>query len=123
VCATPQGHGYAELQVDRPNAFFPEGSSLKGHEFHYSRILLDGAQPPTAFSVMRGAGCFAGRDGVVAGNVLASYVHLHAAASPEWVTGLLEAARRHAAGRTAPNKELGVLESAESMRTRRVIHE
>jgi cobyrinic acid a,c-diamide synthase len=96
VCSAPQGHGYARLQVDGPNAFFPQGTVLKGHEFHYSRILLEGRQPPTAFSVIRGTGCFAGRDGVVAGNVLASYVHLHAAAAPEWAKGLLEAARNHA---------------------------
>ncbi len=103
VCSAPQGHGYAVLQVDRPNAFFPEGTKLKGHEFHYSRILLDGAEPPTACSVIRGTGCFAGRDGVVAGNVLASYIHLHAEATPEWARGLLAAARN----------KFGVLENAD----------
>ncbi len=112
VRPTPQGHGYATLQVDSPNPFFPEGTVLKGHELHYSRILLDGNGPPTAFSVIRGTGCFAGRDGVVAGNVLASYVHLHAAAAPEWARGLLEAARRHA-GRPARESKLEVLKNAD----------
>jgi cobyrinic acid a,c-diamide synthase len=109
VCSAPQGHGYATLQVDRPNPFFPEGTVLKGHEFHYSRILLDCSGPPTAFSVTRGAGCFAGRDGVVAGNVLASYVHLHAFASPEWARGLLDAA-----GRFARKNEFEVSKSVDS---------
>ena len=36
VCARPQGHGYTELCVDAENAFFPLGSVLRGHEFHYS---------------------------------------------------------------------------------------
>ncbi len=96
VCSAPQGHGYARLVVDGPNPFFPEGTSLKGHEFHYSRILLGGNAPPTACSVVRGTGCFHQRDGVVIENVMASYVHLHAAATPEWAHGLLDAARRHA---------------------------
>jgi cobyrinic acid a,c-diamide synthase len=94
VCASPQGHGYADLAVDSPNPFFAQGTVLRGHEFHYSRILLDGAPPPTAFSVSRGEGCFGRRDGVIAGNVLASYIHLHAAATPEWAAGLVTAARR-----------------------------
>ncbi len=111
VCAAPQGHGYACLTVDGPNPFFPEGTILKGHEFHYSKVLLDGAQPPTAFAVTRGAGCFSGRDGVIVGNVLASYVHLHAAATPEWARGVLEAARGHAARPARANK-LEVLKNA-----------
>jgi len=35
----PQGHGYTLLNVERENPFFPVGTGLKGHEFHYSRIL------------------------------------------------------------------------------------
>ena len=43
VPETAQGHGYIELQVDTPNPFLV-GPSLRGHEFHYSRIAaaLDG---------------------------------------------------------------------------------
>ena len=93
VCASPQGHGYVELLVDQPNSFFPDGTRLHGHEFHYSRILLDGEPPPTACAVLRGAGCYRGRDAVLSGNVWASYAHLHALATPEWAAGLLHAAR------------------------------
>lgn len=93
VCDTPQGHGYAELLVDTPNPFFAPGSRLKGHEFHYSRIVCEGTPPPTACSVLRGCGCFAGRDALVAGNIWAAYTHLHALATPEWARGLLNAAR------------------------------
>jgi cobyrinic acid a,c-diamide synthase len=93
VCGSPQGHGYIELLVDRPNPFFPEGTRLNGHEFHYSRILLDGEPPPTACAVLRGSGCCGGRDAVLSANVWASYAHLHALATPEWAAGLLHAAR------------------------------
>ena len=97
VCAKPQGHGYSELLVDTPNAFFPLGTILRGHEFHYSRILPAGDLPATACAVRRGTGCFEGRDGILAGNVWASYTHLHALATPEWEQGMLRAARRFAA--------------------------
>jgi len=96
VCAKPQGHGYTELFVDTPNPFFPEGLTLKGHEFHYSRILPGSDLPSTACAVRRGAGCCQGRDGVIMGNLWASYTHLHALATPEWAQGLLNAARRFA---------------------------
>jgi cobyrinic acid a,c-diamide synthase len=96
VCPKPQGHGYTELSVDTPNAFFPQGLTLRGHEFHYSRILPGTDLPGTACAVRRGVGCYHGRDGVIMGNLWASYTHLHALATPEWVRGLLNAARRFA---------------------------
>lgn len=101
MCQTPQGHGYAQLLVDRPNPFFPEGLTIDGHEFHYSRILLEGAQPQTACAVKRGSGCHEGRDAATVGNVWASYTHVHAAATPQWVDGLIGAARRFRSARTA----------------------
>jgi cobyrinic acid a,c-diamide synthase len=96
VCAKPQGHGYTELSVDTSNPFFPEGLTLKGHEFHYSRILPQADLPNTACAVRRGVGCYDGRDGVIVGNLWASYTHLHALATPEWGRGLLNAGRRFA---------------------------
>ena len=102
LCASPQGHGYAELAVDRPNAFFPVGLSIRGHEFHYSRLVAGGDPPATACAVRRGAGCTPGRDAMVTPNVWASYTHVHALATPEWARGLLDAARRHHLGAAAP---------------------
>ena len=96
LCAEPQGHGYTELTVDSPNPFFPVGLTLKGHEFHYSRILAGSDRPNTACAVRRGVGCCYGRDGVTAENLWASYTHLHALATPEWAQGMLHAARRFA---------------------------
>jgi cobyrinic acid a,c-diamide synthase len=102
VCAKPQGHGYTELFVDVPNPFFPQGLTLRGHEFHYSRILPETDLPNTACAVRRGVGAYHGRDGVTMGSLWASYTHLHALATPEWAPGLLNAARRFAGTRVAP---------------------
>ena len=96
VLSTPQGHGYVELAVDSPNPFFPQGLVIKGHEFHYSRIVGDYAPATGTCAVLRGVGCGQKRDGLVQGNVWASYTHIHALATPEWPRGLLTAAKLHA---------------------------
>ena len=104
VCDSPQGHGYTTLRADTPNSFFPLGLTLRGHEFHYSRILPSAETLPTACSVERGAGCFDRREFVMANNnnVMATYTHLHAIASPEWAAGLVNAARRFVGLETRP---------------------
>jgi cobyrinic acid a,c-diamide synthase len=91
VLPHPQGHGYIELEVDRPNPFFPEGTRLKGHEFHYSRIVREGEPAETACRVTRGTGCYPGRDGIFRGAVWAAYTHLHALGTPEWTKAILSA--------------------------------
>ena len=93
---TPQGHGYSELRVDAVNPFFPQGAVLRGHEFHYSRIVSGSEAVTSACAVLRGTGCDAGRDGLVAQNVFAAYTHLHATATPQWASGVLTAARQFA---------------------------
>jgi cobyrinic acid a,c-diamide synthase len=103
VTSSPQGHGYTQIVVDGPNPFFEPGLSIRGHEFHYSRVLNGAGTAPTSCSVLRGAGCFPGRDGVVVNQAFACYTHVHALATPEWAAGMIAAARRFARG---PHSEL-----------------
>ncbi len=35
----PQAHGYTVIEVEKPNPYFSQNITLKGHEFHYSRVL------------------------------------------------------------------------------------
>lgn len=96
----PQGHGYTVLDVEEENPFFPIGTELRGHEFHYSRILSwkeDGRH--LAFRVKRGIGIDGTRDGLCRKNVLASFTHVHALGTPEWAEGLVARARRFHAGK------------------------
>ena len=96
---SPQGHGYVVALVDGANPFFALGTTLRGHEFHNSRVAvaLDAAdaQPAlrTAYSLGRGNGLGDGRDGIVVRNVLASYMHLHVSGSDGWAEGLVNRAR------------------------------
>lgn len=93
VSDLPQGHGYAELLVDRSNPYYPLGTKIRGHEFHYSKVLPAAPLPATACVVQRGTGCFEGREGLLTGNVWASYAHVHAAATADWAKGFLAQAR------------------------------
>jgi len=92
----PQGHGYMAAVVDRANPFIPVGTRLLGHEFHYSRIVGSFGRD-TALAVERGTGLGGRRDGLIVGNVVATYMHLHALGTPEWAAGIVRAACQRAA--------------------------
>jgi len=96
MTSRPQGHGYAVAEVVGDNPLFPRGTVLRGHEFHNTRVSsLDRRKAGFAYRLARGAGIDdQHRDGLVVGNVLASYTHLHAVGSPVWAEGVVEMARR-----------------------------
>jgi cobyrinic acid a,c-diamide synthase len=105
----PQGHGYTVMDVERENPFFPVGTRLKGHEFHYSRLLArDTGEGHLAFRVQRGVGIDGGRDGLCRNNVLASFTHLHALGTPRWAEGLVERARWYRASRQEAGRRLSI---------------
>jgi cobyrinic acid a,c-diamide synthase len=96
----PAGHGYEEVVVDRSNPFLATGTVLRGHEFHYSRLYPSGLPGmDTIFQVKRGTGLGFERDGLICGNAVASYLHLHALGSTQWMAGLLHAAADFAKSR------------------------
>ncbi len=93
----PQAHGYSVAEVVRENPFYPEGTVLKGHEFHYSRpcgVVKDASPFSYAFRMKRGQGIHEKMDGICYKNVLATYTHLHAFGAREWAEGVV----RQAAG-------------------------
>lgn len=100
----PQAHGYTALEAVMENPFIPKGELLKGHEFHYSRVLsLEESKVKLVFAVKRGRGLDGRRDGILKDNILASYSHLHAASREDWawrVAGCVTA-RKAAAERSA----------------------
>jgi cobyrinic acid a,c-diamide synthase len=86
----PQGHGYTQIKVARENPFFPVGAVMKGHEFHYSRVLeWDTCRMVPVFNMVKGFGLDGLRDGIVYKNVLATYTHLHALGTPGWAQALV----------------------------------
>jgi cobyrinic acid a,c-diamide synthase len=88
----PQGHGYVQATVAEDNPFLARGARLCGHEFHYSRLRAGSKSLPTVLELERGVGVGSGRDGLRAGNVMASYTHLHALGEPDWAPAVVQAA-------------------------------
>ncbi len=106
----PTGHGYVSARVEEENPFFARGTTLRGHEFHYSRVVAGSDRPASVLRLERGTGLGEGRDGIVVGNVWASYLHLHALGTPAWAPALValaSAARRERAGASSSVAEEG----------------
>ena len=93
----PQAHGYTIVEIDRPNPFYPTGTLLRGHEFHYSEVtgIAERTLQSSAFSMQRGKGIKDKRDGICVNNVLGTYTHIHALGSPEWASGLINCALKY----------------------------
>lgn len=91
----PQAHGYVVAEAGNDSTFLDSGVIIKGHEFHYSRVLEPGALSALAYRMTRGGGIDGARDGLVYKNVVAAYTHLHALATPEWAPAMLRKAREY----------------------------
>jgi len=87
----PAGHGYTELRVDRPNPFFKVGTTIRGHEFHYSSPIAESVGV-TCLEVVTGTGLNGHRDGLLTQNVMACYTHIHASGVPEWARSFVDSA-------------------------------
>ncbi len=82
----PQGHGYTIMEVQETNPYYPIGTRIMGHEFHYSRaqLTVPSEQVRFAFRVKRGHGVNGKKDGLVKKNLLATYTHIHAGGNDTW---------------------------------------
>lgn len=97
----PVGHGYTELTVDQPNPFFSAGTSIRGHEFHYSGLTGDPAGLHSCMNMTKGVGLGHHRDGLCVRNTMACYTHLHAAGTPHWAPSFVEQAKAYARSKNA----------------------
>ena len=102
----PAGHGYSILEVMEETPFFPAGTTLKGHEFHYSvpnktehsRDNAErGARQILSCRVKRGHGFHGGMEGITFRNVFGTYTHVHALGHPGWGENIVRVARQYRA--------------------------
>jgi cobyrinic acid a,c-diamide synthase len=77
-----QGLSYVISEGTRDNFLFP-GQTVKGHEFHYSK-LVPTPNGPFAFDVIRGTGIDGKHDGLVQRRTIGTYMHQHALSNKEW---------------------------------------
>jgi cobyrinic acid a,c-diamide synthase len=104
----PQGRGY--MRVEETGAgLWPltaEGAAEGGaparfaaHEFHYAALESLPPEPIYAYRVLRGSGMDGACDGIVIGNLTASFMHLRDTASNHWVARFVEFVRAEARAR------------------------
>ena len=84
---------YTIAEVTEDNIISKKGERFHGHEFHYSKVIVDELKNPLAFKITRGKGSYNLQDGFMEKNTLASYVHTHVAAMPNFATNFTTSAK------------------------------
>ena len=97
---TAQGRGYVRL---RETADFPwprmRGlDEIPAHEFHHSAVVQPHPDWVYGYQVLRGTGVNGSHDGIVQGNLFASYSHLRDVGGVHWTARFLAHVRRCAGG-------------------------
>lgn len=103
--AKPVGRGYIELEATADHPWWPAGTRLRGHEFHYSSLTGLPDDHKFAWAMRRGHGIDGRHDGFRQANLLAGYAHLRSIPGQplsNWAVAFLAFARRcRIGGRTA----------------------
>lgn len=86
--------GYRTVECSRDCLLAEAGISVRGHEFHYSKLVPTTGSLEYACALRDAQGLPKGQDGLITGNVLALYSHVHFASRPQIAASLIEAARR-----------------------------
>lgn len=107
----PQGLGYVEATVKAENPFFKLATVVRGHEFHYSSCTFEKMESNWALELNRGKGICKLEsngitrriDGLLKGNVWASYMHIFAPAVPDWAPSFASACKKFAKDKSTAN--------------------
>ncbi|HEX9114654.1 MAG TPA: cobyrinate a,c-diamide synthase [Anaerolineae bacterium] len=92
--------GYRRVVARRPTFLAPAGLTIRGHEFHYSDWIDRPPLDTAVYDVTPRRGEVASPEGYAAGNLVASYVHLHFGAAPGLAERMVAACRAWSAGET-----------------------
>ena len=84
---------YTIAEVTQDNIISKKGETFNGHEFHYSKVIVNELKNPLAFKITRGKGSYNLMDGFIEKNTLASYVHTHVAAMPNFAANFTTSAK------------------------------
>jgi cobyrinic acid a,c-diamide synthase len=86
--------GYREVTLTADCLLGPAGTRGRGHEFHYSEIISEPAGLPKLYQLTPRRSGEPTPEGYSAGQVLASYVHLHFGSNPEVARHFVDCCRR-----------------------------
>ena len=79
-----QALSYVISEAQKDNIILKKGEYFRGHEFHYSKVDIGNSNPEFAFKILRGKGIFGSKGRIDGKNTVASYVHTHVAACPQF---------------------------------------
>jgi cobyrinic acid a,c-diamide synthase len=85
--------GYRTVELSQDCILGASGTTVRGHEFHYSALVSRGSLD-YACALRDAREESKGLDGLVAGNALALYTHVHFASQPQVARALVASARR-----------------------------
>jgi cobyrinic acid a,c-diamide synthase len=85
--------GYRTVELSQDCILGASGTTVRGHEFHYSTLVSRGSLD-YACALRDAREESKGLDGLVAGNALALYTHVHFASQPQVARALVASARR-----------------------------
>lgn len=83
--------GYRAVRAERDTLLMTAGAQAMGHEFHYSQLTAPVAPGTAAYRLVERGNA---PEGYAAGNILASYVHLHFGSDPALAARLVAACAR-----------------------------
>lgn len=86
------GMGYRNAMILKDSILGPQGTILKGHEFHYSRLYA-GEEFSWGFQLEKD-GSLLSSDGYCNKNILASYLHLHFASNKSCAKNFINNCKR-----------------------------
>lgn len=94
--------GYTEVLFQRPCLLGPEGTVMRGHEFHYSEIIEAVEDPDLSFAyrIRKRKLELERQEGYMKGSMLASYVHLHWGSNPSAAVTFVEQCRKYRANQS-----------------------
>ncbi|GAB6100488.1 cobyrinate a,c-diamide synthase [Halanaerocella petrolearia] len=85
-----QAMGYVEAKAIEDNILLKQGEKIKGHEFHYSKLINLTDNNKQAYQLYGGRGEEGRFEGIVQDKLLASYLHIHFGSNPSLVTNFLD---------------------------------
>ncbi len=75
--------GYREIITESESMLGPAGTTVKGHEFHYSRLIKEDELSDRIYSMKDRMGVEKNMEGYRSKRVVGSYVHLHWGSNPK----------------------------------------
>ncbi|HKO65651.1 MAG TPA: cobyrinate a,c-diamide synthase [Candidatus Nitrosocosmicus sp.] len=69
--------GYTEAVLNDDQTYLGKIRKLRGHEFHYSNIVVNNPDLELIYDLKKGKGIMDGKDGFHTHNCIASYMHTH----------------------------------------------